>query len=147
MKGWVPNCYSHVQSFYWHNGLFSYWSINNIPNFLLASPMLCVSAWLGRRAWKDRDRLLRCWRTQLNLIVALLGLFCLFTMNVQVRALILFVCLYFSLVGCHSVSCCFSQCVFRACKREERSLDPSVLRRLFFAGMFVVSHFLPVDLE
>lgn len=32
--------YSHVQSKYWHNGLFRYWSLQQLPNFLITAPPL-----------------------------------------------------------------------------------------------------------
>jgi GPI mannosyltransferase 2 len=35
--------YSWIQSEYWGNGLFSYWCLKQIPNFLLASPMIFIS--------------------------------------------------------------------------------------------------------
>ncbi|KAI8815164.1 GPI mannosyltransferase 2 [Cladochytrium replicatum] len=41
----LPLLYSWVQAYYWNNGLFKYWLPQNIPNFLLASPTLALSAW------------------------------------------------------------------------------------------------------
>ncbi|KAH3901058.1 related to GPI mannosyltransferase 2 [Saccharomycodes ludwigii] len=40
------NLYSYIQSEYWNVGLFKYWTLNNIPNFLFAIPntVLCVCA-------------------------------------------------------------------------------------------------------
>jgi GPI mannosyltransferase 2 len=44
--GWCnnfpPSIYAHVQSTYWHVGFLSYWTIAQIPNFLLASPILAL---------------------------------------------------------------------------------------------------------
>ena len=35
-----PSIYSHVQAKYWNVGFMRYWTISNIPNFLLAMPVL-----------------------------------------------------------------------------------------------------------
>lgn len=36
----LPLIYSYIQSRYWNIGLFRYWTLNNIPNFLFALPTL-----------------------------------------------------------------------------------------------------------
>lgn len=36
----LPLIYSYIQSRYWNVGLFRYWTVNNIPNFLFALPTL-----------------------------------------------------------------------------------------------------------
>ncbi|KAH7383226.1 GPI mannosyltransferase 2 [Pyrenochaeta sp. MPI-SDFR-AT-0127] len=36
----IPSIYSWVQSHYWNVGLFRYWTIPNLPLFLMATPML-----------------------------------------------------------------------------------------------------------
>ncbi|KAK9850003.1 hypothetical protein MYU51_012769 [Penicillium brevicompactum] len=44
----VPSIYGWVQSHYWDVGFLRYWTISNIPLFLLAAPMLvilCRSSW------------------------------------------------------------------------------------------------------
>ncbi|GKT50994.1 GPI mannosyltransferase 2 [Colletotrichum spaethianum] len=44
----VPSIYSFVQEHYWGVGLFRYWTLSNIPLFLLAAPvlgLLIVSGW------------------------------------------------------------------------------------------------------
>ncbi|KAF2739612.1 GPI mannosyltransferase 2 [Polyplosphaeria fusca] len=38
----VPSIYSWVQSHYWNVGLFRYWTMSNLPLFLLAAPVLWV---------------------------------------------------------------------------------------------------------
>ncbi|SMR49619.1 unnamed protein product [Zymoseptoria tritici ST99CH_3D1] len=38
----LPSIYSFVQSHYWNVGLFRYWTLSNLPLFLLASPMLLL---------------------------------------------------------------------------------------------------------
>lgn len=45
----IPSIYSYVQSKYWDNGLFRYWTLSNIPLFLLAAPMLYT---LFRSGWE-----------------------------------------------------------------------------------------------
>jgi len=37
-----PSIYAYVQSHYWVNGLFRYWTLSNLPLFLLAAPMLAI---------------------------------------------------------------------------------------------------------
>ncbi|KAF5096767.1 hypothetical protein D0Z00_002665 [Geotrichum galactomycetum] len=36
----LPLIYSYIQSRYWNVGMFRYWTLNNIPNFLFALPTL-----------------------------------------------------------------------------------------------------------
>ncbi|KAJ4984620.1 mannosyltransferase [Stagonosporopsis vannaccii] len=36
----IPSIYSWVQSYYWGVGFFRYWTLSNLPLFLLAGPML-----------------------------------------------------------------------------------------------------------
>ncbi|KAL8926314.1 MAG: hypothetical protein Q9172_001823 [Xanthocarpia lactea] len=38
----VPSIYTWVQSHYWNVGLFRYWTLSNVPLFLLATPMLLI---------------------------------------------------------------------------------------------------------
>lgn len=38
----IPSIYSWVQSYYWNVGFLRYWTISNIPLFLLAAPTLAV---------------------------------------------------------------------------------------------------------
>ncbi|KAF1950980.1 GPI mannosyltransferase 2 [Byssothecium circinans] len=38
----IPSIYAWVQSTYWNVGLFRYWTLPNLPLFLLAAPMLCL---------------------------------------------------------------------------------------------------------
>ncbi|KAL7788186.1 hypothetical protein V8C37DRAFT_411754 [Trichoderma ceciliae] len=38
----VPSIYTFVQAHYWNNGFLRYWSLNQLPLFLLASPMLAL---------------------------------------------------------------------------------------------------------
>lgn len=41
----VPSIYSYIQSTYWGVGIFSYYQWKQIPNFLLAAPVLALTAW------------------------------------------------------------------------------------------------------
>jgi phosphatidylinositol glycan class V len=87
-----PNVYSYVQSHYWSNGLFSYWTINNLPNFLLAAPILLLT-WRGVRFMHSSSQHLvlapAALRASLLCRVltaqwAFMALLCLLSMNVQV---------------------------------------------------------------
>ena len=40
----VPLAYSYVQSTYWDVGLFRYWAVAQVPNFVLAAPVLAAGA-------------------------------------------------------------------------------------------------------
>jgi phosphatidylinositol glycan class V len=46
----VPLIYSYVQAKYWNVGLLRYWTLSQIPNFLLAAPSLALLIWAG---WTD----------------------------------------------------------------------------------------------
>jgi phosphatidylinositol glycan class V len=37
-----PSIYTHVQSTYWNVGFLRYWTLSQLPNFLIASPPLVV---------------------------------------------------------------------------------------------------------
>jgi len=41
----VPLAYSFIQSHYWSVGLFRYWTLAQLPNFVLAAPLLCLGVW------------------------------------------------------------------------------------------------------
>lgn len=43
---WRPAFYSFVQAHYWNQGFLAYWTLQQVPNFVLAAPMaaLCVAA-------------------------------------------------------------------------------------------------------
>lgn len=40
-----PSIYNWVQSHYWGVGFFKYWTLNNLPLFLLATPLLALLVW------------------------------------------------------------------------------------------------------
>lgn len=50
-----PSIYSWVQEHYWEVGLFKYWTLNNVPLFLLAAPMLFLLLWSGNIAFRKAD--------------------------------------------------------------------------------------------
>ena len=45
----IPSIYSHVQRQHWDVGLFRYWKIKQIPQFVLAAPVLLLAAIAARR--------------------------------------------------------------------------------------------------
>ncbi|EDK43498.1 conserved hypothetical protein [Lodderomyces elongisporus NRRL YB-4239] len=47
-----PSLFGYAQSHYWSNGFLSYWTPNNIPNFLLAFPVVCWNFISLRYWWK-----------------------------------------------------------------------------------------------
>lgn len=38
-----PSLFQYCQQHYWNNGFLNYWTINNIPNFLLALPIIIIN--------------------------------------------------------------------------------------------------------
>ncbi|EFX06078.1 duf409 domain containing protein [Grosmannia clavigera kw1407] len=51
----VPSIYGFVQGHYWNTGLFKYWTVSNIPLFLLAAPMLSILTLSAKDIWSDTD--------------------------------------------------------------------------------------------
>ncbi|KAF8254144.1 mannosyltransferase [Wilcoxina mikolae CBS 423.85] len=49
----VPSIYTWVQDIYWNVGPFRYWTLSNLPLFLLATPTLVVLLQSGAWAWAD----------------------------------------------------------------------------------------------
>ncbi|KAK1759611.1 GPI mannosyltransferase 2 [Echria macrotheca] len=45
--GYLPSIYAFVQAHYWNNGFLRYWTLSNLPLFLLAAPVLVVLAVSG----------------------------------------------------------------------------------------------------
>ena len=39
-RGLFPSIYTHIQRAYWNVGFLRYWTVSNIPNFVLALPIL-----------------------------------------------------------------------------------------------------------
>ena len=54
----VPSIYSWVQEEYWNVGLFKYWTLSNIPLFLLAAPMLVITIYTASVCLLSRPILL-----------------------------------------------------------------------------------------
>lgn len=50
-----PSIYSWVQEQYWKVGFLKYWTVNNLPLFLLATPMLAVLLFTGYIALQKMD--------------------------------------------------------------------------------------------
>ena len=50
---WLPSMYGNIQSTYWHVGPFRYWQLQQLPNFLLATPVLTVGTAAAR--WTARQ--------------------------------------------------------------------------------------------
>ena len=65
----LPSMYSHVQSAYWHVGAFRYWQPQQLPNFLLAAPVLVLGAAAVR--WVAGSGEWRLWVYGLYLFVLL----------------------------------------------------------------------------
>lgn len=57
-SNWPPSIYAWVQGEYWGVGFLNYWTVSNIPLFILATPMLsilvCSSIWTLRR-WSSPE--------------------------------------------------------------------------------------------
>lgn len=49
----LPLIYSYVQSKYWDVGLFRYWTIAQLPNFILAAPPLALLLWASSTHMKQ----------------------------------------------------------------------------------------------
>ncbi|KAI9753883.1 MAG: 60S ribosomal protein L8B [Chaenotheca gracillima] len=52
---WIPSIYSWNQDHYWNVGFLRYWTLSNLPLFLLASPMLVIMSLSA--VWAIRDSL------------------------------------------------------------------------------------------
>jgi phosphatidylinositol glycan class V len=98
---WRPALYSFVQSHYWNQGFLRYWTLQQVPNFLLAAPtvLLCIVGCV-RMAQHPDERL----RWRVMPFVLLLGLMVAFgVLGSHVQTLTRFVsanpAVYWSLAG------------------------------------------------
>jgi phosphatidylinositol glycan class V len=51
LLGFKPSLYAWVQHTYWGVGPFRYYQLRQVPNFLLAAPMVTTSVWAQWRFW------------------------------------------------------------------------------------------------
>lgn len=103
----IPLLYGHVQKSYWQNGLLAFWQLKQIPNFILAGPILffsffiswmCISMrwrhfWRTLSSFPNHKKVGKGWSATglygrisfcMTVHLAFLSGFCLFFMNVQV---------------------------------------------------------------
>ncbi|KAK4103250.1 glycosyltransferase family 76 protein [Parathielavia hyrcaniae] len=55
-QGYVPSIYTFVQQHYWNVGFLRYWTLSNLPLFLLATPMLLILLKSGVEQLSGRPR-------------------------------------------------------------------------------------------
>ncbi|KAI5859070.1 GPI mannosyltransferase 2 [Tricharina praecox] len=67
----VPSIYTYVQDVYWNVGLFRYWTLSNLPLFVLAAPTLLIlfasGNWVLRQSKRNTDIVFRLAISQLIL--------------------------------------------------------------------------------
>ncbi|KAH8811991.1 GPI mannosyltransferase 2 [Xylogone sp. PMI_703] len=51
----IPSIYTFVQVHYWNNGFLRYWTVSNIPLFLLAAPMIAIMGISGMWALQSHS--------------------------------------------------------------------------------------------
>ena len=98
----VPLVYGYIQKTYWNNGFLRYYTLRNIPNFLLAFPMVCfvpvvlLSSELRKFDYWNYVEMLRNMRNEQLVVLAayvqlfILYIFSLLFMNIQVITRFLF---------------------------------------------------------
>ena len=86
--------YSWIQNEYWGNGLFSYWTLKQIPNFLLASPMIFISCKTIMTTCfiHNEKRTTSFFHSCFRIHWILLFIIAFFTMNIQVTTRFLSAC-------------------------------------------------------
>lgn len=53
----LPSLYHFAQGEYWNVGLFKYWTLNNLPNFLLGAPVIVLQVLAIKRYYKEHTSL------------------------------------------------------------------------------------------
>jgi phosphatidylinositol glycan class V len=80
---WRPALYSFVQSHYWNQGFLRYWTLQQVPNFLLAAPMAILCAHACMTALRERDFLRRDARAPFVLLLGVMLVFAVLSSHVQ----------------------------------------------------------------
>jgi phosphatidylinositol glycan class V len=53
----IPSLYGYAQGHYWNVGIFKYWTLGNIPNFLFGAPVIALQILAIRRYWNEHRAL------------------------------------------------------------------------------------------
>eukprot|EP00052_Salpingoeca_macrocollata_P023095 m.202430 g.202430 ORF g.202430 m.202430 type:complete len:423 (+) comp21955_c1_seq3:2269-3537(+) len=90
----LPLIYPYVQSKYWNIGLLHYFTLPQIPNFVLASPMVAVAGLvicdqtrrLQTPSWPDAEKMQGLWTAEfvMTLLLGAMTLLAVLAMHVQV---------------------------------------------------------------
>lgn len=80
---WRPALYSFVQSHYWNQGFLRYWTLQQVPNFLLAAPMAILCAHACVTALREREFLRRDARAPFVLLLGVMLVFAVLSSHVQ----------------------------------------------------------------
>ena len=78
----IPSLFQYAQDHYWNVGFMKYWTPNNIPNFILASPLLVIHGLAIRHYIKELPKIKKI--MPLVLINCLLMVGAIFFWNVQI---------------------------------------------------------------
>ena len=84
-KNVLPLAYSHVQASHWDVGLFQYYQVKQIPNFVLALPIVVLSLWSLWRLFIWGGRKLDEALLPYGIHLAFMLTFCVFFIHIQVH--------------------------------------------------------------